>query len=163
MLTVPRLVTNPLINSSPTIGLALAVGRQDGVSYLMCHPQLQDSFVRSDVDSFADWSDADVLQVLCGTDPLHEWEYVSVSARMFLFAVIKSPEDTIFLKIALLRLWCLHLVVGTWPRRRCLPSSSSARRCIAGLCCEFYPDLVVVCTLSHHKMIRSIMRSGTAS
>ena len=103
-----------------------------------------------------------VLQVLCRTFPLQDWASVSMLARLFLFVVIKAPEDTTFLEIALLRLWCSHLVVGTWPRRRCLPSSSSARRCIAGLCCEFYPDLSVVCALSHDKMIRSITRSGTA-
>ena len=49
----------------------------------------------------------------------------------------------------------LTLSTICWPRRKCsLPSSS------AGLCCEFYPDFFVVCTLSHHKLIRSIIRSA---
>ena len=39
------LVTNPLTRSSPTSGLALAVGREGRVSFLMCRPPLQDRIV----------------------------------------------------------------------------------------------------------------------
>ena len=81
----------------------------------MCRPPLQDSFVRpSDVDGFEGWSDLDVLQVLCGTDPLHDWNYEFLLTRMFLFAVTRisrghDSSGNCFLAIVVLASGSGHL------------------------------------------------------
>ena len=88
----PRLVTNPLINSSPTSGLALAVGRQASfISDLSSAVAKQFHLVPSDVDSFAGWSDADVLQVFCGTYPLHDWASDNCSLAIVMLEFGRGP------------------------------------------------------------------------
>ena len=144
-LTHPRLVTNPLTNSSPTSGLALAVGREPvfisdvSSAFTKQFRSFHRLLTISQVGPTLMFSKSFVVLT-----PLTNW-LLCLLGRMFLFVVRTSPEDTTFLE-AVSRLWCLRFVVGAWPRRRCsLPSSSASLRC------EFYPDLFVVCTLSHHK------------
>ena len=115
MLTFPKLATNPLINSSPTSGLALAVGREASFisalstavekKFRSFHRMLTDSQVGPISKSCAVLT-LSTIGLLCPIWPE--------------CCLVKSPEDTTFLEIAILRLWCSRLVVGTWPKTKVL-------------------------------------------